>query len=105
MNTEWTLINPQGVVGVEPVELAPCIETLERKTVLLRWNGKPNGEIFLNRIAELLSEKVPTAKVIKLYEEDPLTAQSGRRVEIAAAEMSRLATEYHPDIVIAAQAD
>ena len=43
---EWKLVNPEGVVVVEPVEISPRITSLEGKTVLLRWNGKHNGDNF-----------------------------------------------------------
>jgi hypothetical protein len=38
------------------IKLNPHPFTLEGKTVVLRWNGKYNGDNFLNRIAELLND-------------------------------------------------
>ncbi|MBC7224187.1 MAG: hypothetical protein H5T59_07940 [Anaerolineae bacterium] len=101
---KWKLVNPEGVVVVEPMTLAPRIDTLEGKTILLRWNGKHNGNNFLNRVAELLAEKVPTAKILKLWEEHPETAiisgSPDKSKQIAAT-----IAQYKPDIVIASQCD
>jgi hypothetical protein len=101
---EWELINPAGVVQIKQVQLAPRITTLEGKTIVLRWNGKHNGDNFLNRIAELLKEKIPSAKVVKLYEVDKSTI----KISGSAAESARIAQVIkglHADIVIAAQSD
>ena len=101
---EWELINPAGVVQIKQVQLAPRITTLEGKTIVLRWNGKHNGDNFLNRIAELLKEKIPSAKVVKLYEVDKSTV----KISGSAAESARIAQVIkglHADIVIAAQSD
>ena len=98
------LINPEGVAAVEPIELAPRLDTLEGKTVALRWNGKPNGDVFLNRVAELLVEAVPTVNIIKLYEVDPATATYKSSVE-GGADMAKVVASYNPDLVIGAQCD
>ncbi len=101
---EWEIINPAGVVQIKQEQLAPRITTLERKTIVLRWNGKHNGDNFLNRIAELLKERVPSAKVIKLYEVD----KSTNKISGNLAESTRIAQVIKglgADIVIAAQTD
>ncbi len=54
---EWELVNPEGVKLSEAVKLNPHPNTLEGKTVVLTWNHKPNGDIFLNRLAELLTRE------------------------------------------------
>jgi hypothetical protein len=101
---EWVVINPAGTIEIKQVQLAPRITTLEGKTIVLRWNGKHNGNNFLDRIAELLKEKVPSAKVIKLYEVDKSTV----KISGSAAESARIAQVIkglHADIVIASQSD
>jgi hypothetical protein len=101
---EWGIINPAGVVQIKQVQLAPRITTLEGKTIVLRWNGKHNGNNFLDRVAELLNEKVPSAKVIKLYEVDKSTV----KISGAIAESTRIAQVIKglkADIVIGSQAD
>src|SRR5512137_690464 len=81
---EWELVNPEGVIKVEPMKVNPHPSTLEGQTVVLRWNGKHNGNNFLNRIAELLTQKVPAAKVIKLYEIDKTTIKISGSVQESA---------------------
>ena len=101
---EWELINPEGVVEVKYFDLAPRLTTLEGKTIVLRWNEKHNGNNFLDRIAELLKEKVPTAKVIKLYEVDKTTNEiSGSNQE--SARIAKVIKDLKADIVIAAYSD
>jgi ABC-type Fe3+-hydroxamate transport system substrate-binding protein len=99
----WTLVNPEGVQKVEAVELNEHPETLEGKTVALRWNGKENGDLFLDSVAEQLEKNVKDVNVIKLYETMPETndygpSKMGPEVidEIAALE---------PDLIIGSQAD
>jgi hypothetical protein len=101
---QWEVINPAGVVQIKQEQLAPRITTLEGKTIVLRWNGKHNGDNFLDRIAELLKEKVPSAKVIKLYEVDKSTIKiSGTMAE--SARIAQVIKGMGADIVIAAQTD
>ncbi len=101
----WELLNPEGVVKIEPMEINPHPSTLEGKTIMLRWNGKHNGDNFLNRVAELLAEKVREVKIIKSWEiapetVDPITGSQERSLEL----MKKLAA-LKPDLVIASQAD
>ena len=92
------------MVQIKQEQLAQRITTLEGKTIVLRWNGKHNGDNFLNRIAELLKEKVPSAKVIKLYEVDKSTNKiSGNLAE--SARIAQVIKGMKADIVIAAQTD
>ena len=101
---EWEIINPAGVVQIKQVQLAQRITTLEGKTIVLRWNGKHNGNNFLDRIAELLKEKVPSAKVVKLYEVDKSTIKiSGSIAE--SVRIAQVIKGLRADIVIAAQSD
>ncbi len=101
----WELLNPGGVVKIEPMEINPHPSTLEGKTIMLRWNGKHNGDNFLNRVAELLVEKVKDVKIIKSWEVapetvDPITGSQERSLEL----MRKLAA-LKPDLIIASQAD
>jgi hypothetical protein len=101
---EWDLVNPEGMVKVEPMKLATRITSLEGKTVLLRWNGKPNGNILLNRVAELLTEKVKDIKIIKAYEVAPETSIISHSIEKGQAVAKKLLS-FNPDLVIGSQAD
>jgi len=101
---EWELINPSGTIAIQPVKLAPRLTRLEGKTIVLRWNGKHNGNNFLDRVAELLAEKMPSAKVIKLYDLDKSTIKiSGSNAE--SARIAKVIKDLKADIVIASQCD
>lgn len=101
---EWELIKPEGAVEIKPVAPAPRLTTLEGKTIVLRWNGKHNGDNFLDRMAELLKKNIPSAKVIKLYEVDKTTIKiSGSAQE--SARIAKVIKDLKADIVIAAQTD
>jgi hypothetical protein len=104
-NQRWELLNPEGVIKIEPMQINPHPTTLEGKTVLLRWNGKHNGDKFLDRVAELLAQKVKDVKIIKSWEVapetvDPISGSQERSVEL----MKKLAA-FKPDLVIGSQAD
>jgi hypothetical protein len=100
----WEVINPSGIVAIKMVDPAPRLTTLDGKTIVLRWNGKHNGDNYLNRFAELMKEKVPSAKIIKLYELDQSTVRtSGSKEE--SERITKIIRSLKPDIVVAAQAD
>ncbi len=101
---DWEVLNPSGSIEVRTATLAPRLTALEGKTILLRWNFKHNGNHYLDRIAERLSEKVPSAKVIKLYEMDRSTiSQSGSLED--SARLAGVVAGLKPDLVISAHAD
>ncbi len=102
--TTWELVNPAGVVKVEPFNVKSRPGTLDGKTVLLRWNGKHNGDVFLNRIAELLTENVKDVEIIKSWEVAPETATSSRDPNTSKELTEKLAT-FKPDIAIGSQGD
>jgi ABC-type glycerol-3-phosphate transport system substrate-binding protein len=97
---------PQGTpeLALEQIQLNPHPASLEGKTVVLRWNGKPNGDKFLSRVAELLNEQIPSAKVIKLWETNPETAISSENAEVSTKIAETIAA-LAPDLVIASQCD
>jgi hypothetical protein len=101
---KWILINPEGLVMVKPIQIAPRISTLEGKTVALRWNGKPNGDIYLNRIAALLTENVKDIKILKIWEIAPETAVISHD-EGLSKEFAKKIKALKPDVVIASSAD
>ena len=73
----WTLVNPEGVQLIEPIELNEHPSSLEGKTVALRWNGKENGNLFLDSVAEQLQKSIKDINIIKLYETMPETNDYG----------------------------
>ena len=103
---EWELVNPAGVIEKVAVEPAKRITALEGKTIALRWNGKNNGDVVLDRLAELLSKKYPSAKVVKVYRD--MADQNVSKISATQAESMRISkavASVRPDIVIASQAD
>ncbi|MBC8253515.1 MAG: hypothetical protein H8E35_05745 [Ardenticatenia bacterium] len=86
------------------IQLNPHPASLEGKTVVLRWNGKPNGDKLLSRVAELLTEQIPGVKVIKLWETNPDTAISSDNADVSA-QMAETIAALAPDLVIASQGD
>jgi len=94
----------ENVSKVGPVKMNPHPNSLEGKTVLLRWNGKYNGDKFLSRVAEMLMHQVKNIKIIKMWEVDPSTAVISKKMEVSEQLVSKIA-KLNPDIVIAAQAD
>lgn len=92
------------VPRVGPVKLNPHPTTLEGKTVLLRWNGKYNGDRFLSRVGELLTRQVKNVKIIKMWEMDKSTAAISKNAEVSEQVAASIA-KLKPDLVIAAQAD
>lgn len=92
------------VPRVGPLKLNPHPVSLEGKTVLLRWNGKYNGDRFLNRVGELLTQQVKNLKVVKMWEVDSGTTVISKSAEVSEQISSKIG-KLKPDIVIAAQAD
>ena len=101
---EWEVINPAGMIAIKPIQLAPRVTSLEGRTVVLRWNGKHNGNNYLDRIAELFAETVPGAKMIKVYDVDKSTVKiSGSNQE--SARIAKVIKDLKAELVIASQAD
>ena len=101
---KWVLINPEGTVLLETISAKPRPKRLENRTVLLRWNGKHNGDLFLNRIGELLVEKVKDVKIVKAWEAIPETKVITSNAD-KSKEFAKKLCELKPDISIGAQGD
>ena len=100
----WNLVNPAGVVKRDVIDPAPRISTLEGKTVALFWNGKHNGNVVLDYLAELLVRKEPGVKVVKIWEKDAKTVSiSGR--DVVSEGKAVFIQGLKPDLVIGSQAD
>ncbi len=102
--TKWNLVNPEPLVRFEGRQVNTHPRDLSGKRVVLFWNGKPNGDLFLNRIGELLLEKVSGVQVIKAWERRPATKQTDPNPEASEVTAGTLA-ELQPDIVIGAPGD
>ena len=100
----WDLINPEGVIKLEPMKINAHPSTLEGKTVVLRGNSKHNSDNFLNRIAELLQKEVKGIKIIKAWEVAPETYAISQNPDVAKQFAEKIAS-LKPDLVIASQCD
>jgi hypothetical protein len=102
---KWVVLNPEGVVKINAMKVNPHPPTLKGKTVVLRWNGKHNGNHFLDRIGELLIQKVGDVKVIKSWEVAPETVDPITGSEERSREFAKAIGKFKPDLVIGAQSD
>lgn len=100
---EWELVNPSGVIKQAQVEPAKRITALEGKTIALRWNGKNNGNVVLDRLAELINKRYPSAKVVKTYTDTSLNTISGTPAN--SERIAKAVAAVKPDLVIASQGD
>jgi hypothetical protein len=100
-----TVLNPEGVVKINEMKVNPHPTTLKGKTVMLRWNGKHNGNHFLDRVGELLAEKVGDVRVIKSWEVAPETVDPITGSEERSREFAKAIGKFKPDLVIGAQSD
>lgn len=99
----WTLVNPESVVQSEVIKINPHPQSLEGKTVALRWNSKEGGDVFLNEVARLLQKNVKDIKIIKLYETMPETVGYGPNK--MGADVIAKVKALKPDLIISSQAD
>jgi len=99
---EIRVFNPTSVAMPEKnLHFAPRIDSFDGKRVGLLWNGKRNGDFYLNRVADLLEKKYTGINVIKFWEVDPKeTAHPDKKSDAALDRMANSA-----DVVIAAQGD
>ena len=102
--TKWKLVNPEALVQIEADHVNQHPKDLFGKTVVLYWNGKPNGDLFLNRIGELLAERIDNVKVIKAWEVRPFTKRTDPTVEASRAMAEELAG-LNPDLIVGAPGD
>jgi hypothetical protein len=102
--SKWELISPAGVVPAGTGGMNPHPHSLDGKTVLLRWNGKHNGDVFLSRIGEKLVACAKQAKILKIWETMPETATTSQNPETSRKFASQMAA-LKPDLVIAGPGD
>ena len=101
---QWDLINPEGVIKIEPMKVNAHPTTLVGKTVVLRANGKHNADNFLDRIAELLERDVKDIKIVKTWKVLPDTNTISQNPDVSKKFAEQIAS-LKPDLVIASQAD
>ncbi len=95
---------PKQIPKVGKVNINDHPSTLEGRTVVLRWNGKPNGDKFLSRCAEKMAQQIKNVKIVKLWEVDKSTATTSKNLEISKEVAAKIAA-YKPAVVIASQGD
>jgi hypothetical protein len=97
---QWTVLNPLS--QVESAGDAPSrrIDRFEKKTIGLYWNGKPNGDVFLDEVAHQLSTRFDGLSFVKFWETRPDTRTVYGNSPDSLQSMARAA-----DFVIAASAD
>jgi hypothetical protein len=102
--THWKLVNPEALIQMEAGQVNQHPKDLSGKTVVLYWNGKPNGDLFLNRIGNLLIEKFNNVKVIKAWEVRPSTKRTDPTAKASRGTAEELAG-LNPDLIIGAPGD
>ncbi len=65
------ILDPVGFTEKAPKPLAPRLESLRGKTVGLLDIGFPNGNLFLDRVEELLRERYGVVRVIRRAKPSP----------------------------------
>lgn len=63
-NAALKVVSPLGDETVEEITMAPRLDSLEGKTICLVANGSFKSNVTLSVIADLLSKKYATSKVI-----------------------------------------
>ena len=92
-----TLVNPMNEAAFEARPAAPRLTTLDGKTVGLLDISKPGGDVFLDRLEQLLIERHGVARVIRTRK--PTFAKP------APADVMDRLRAGHPDAVIEGLAD
>ena len=60
------VLNPRGESEPPPnLAISARVTDLAGKKIGLYWLGKPDGDVFFDRVQKLLEEKFPTAKVLR----------------------------------------
>ena len=59
-----TVLSPLAKLVTKQIPLASRLDTLDGKVMGLLWNNKPNGDILLRRIEEVLSSRFNLVDVI-----------------------------------------
>lgn len=105
---QWELVRPDGVVITDPININAHPASLDGKTVVLRWSGKPNGDIMMGRVGELIQRDFPKAKVVKSWENQPkesLLAAGWSANRAKSAKMASAIRDLKPDLVVGGQGD
>lgn len=96
---DCTLLSPVADVQVEEFEIADRVPDLDGKTIGLFWNGKPNGDIFLDEVGNELKARFTVSRIVKLWEVKPDTRTFGNSMD------NLKSMAQNADVIIGASAD
>lgn len=71
MTGEMKVLSPVAAQDTSEFPVAARAASLEGVTLGLAWNGKPGGDIALERIAQKIQERHENVRVLKLYDDIP----------------------------------
>jgi hypothetical protein len=101
MDTQkWTVMNPVGDVEIENLGGASRLDDFSGKRIGLWWNGKPNGDIFLDELARQLESRFSGMAAVRMWEIDAATTTA---YGVPRDKLERMARSA--DLVIGALAD
>ena len=63
--TDVIVLDPTARANVVERVMADRVQSLNGKVIGLLWNSKPNGDLLLHRVTELLCERFKVADVVK----------------------------------------
>jgi len=67
----WELVVPEAPAKEVAASLPPRPASLAGKRIGLFWNTKPNGDVFLKRIGELLLQQFEDVKLVEFMPGNP----------------------------------
>ena len=63
-NVEWEVLNPEAEYEISVEKIASRISDFNGKKVGLFWNGKPNGDVLLNAVGNLLKQRFQAIELV-----------------------------------------
>lgn len=97
---EWSVLNPVAAADIADLGGATRFEDFSGKRIGLWWNGKPNGDIFLDEMARQLGSRFRGMSTVRMWEVDPSTTSA---YGITRAQLELVANSA--DLVIGGLAD
>ncbi|OGA02215.1 MAG: hypothetical protein A3H35_14595 [Betaproteobacteria bacterium RIFCSPLOWO2_02_FULL_62_17] len=97
---EWSVVNPVADVDIEKHGGATRLDDFSGKRIGLWWNGKPNGDIFLDELAHQLASRHPEMIPVRMWEIDAATTTA---YGVPSDKLERMAQSA--DLLIGALAD
>jgi hypothetical protein len=79
------VLDPTGVAGQENLQASAGVGNLDGKTIGFIDNGKPNYDVFLARVMEILNQRFKFAGIIHVKKKEKDTG-----IALNAADMEKL---------------